>query len=254
MNGAVALRGWSAGLPGDGAWMGWVARNGRGLHLAQELDEARETLLPCGFVAWNRVAGIFAGAHESVPRAIVCDRIVYLARGLHGIDGSGNRGSNARIVASIEAIYRSGDGGNILGARPVEDEGGRKIFAMGCESERLAPTPTEASHCDFAVGGGKVLAVVGCGVEVGRDNVLVKAGDGFDGRILAWKLAGAAAIGTKSGEQVGSDDNESLAGQFVGHFLGPIAEAEYLVNENDNRGLGFDLRVNDRPAPCGCRA
>ena len=35
------------------------------------------------------------------------------------------------------------------------------------------------------------------------------------------------------------------AGEFVGHFFGPVAEAEDLVDEDDDGGFGFDLGVDD---------
>ena len=56
---------------------------------------------------------------------------------------------------------------------------------------------------------------------------------------------GAAAVGAEAGEQVGSDDDEALRGEFVGHLLGPVAEAEDLVNEDDDGGFGFDFGIDD---------
>ena len=116
---------------------------------------------------------------------------------------------------------------------------------MSGEGEGFATAPAEADDGDFAVGGGDFLAVVGCGVEVGVDDGGVEAGDGFGGGVHAGECVGAAAVGAEAGEQVGSDDDEALAGEFVGHLLGPVAEAEDFVDEDDDGGFGFDLGIDD---------
>ena len=89
-----------------------------------------------------------------------------------------------------------------------------------------------------------MFAVVSGGVEIGHHDVRIQAGDGFYGCVLAGEFTGAAAIGSEAGEQVGGNDDEALCGQLVGHFLGPVAEAEDLVNENDHGGFGFYFGIN----------
>ena len=131
------------------------------------------------------------------------------------------------------------------GPGAVEDEGGGEVFAMSGEGEGFAAAPAEAGDGDLAVGGGDFLGVVGCGVEVGVDDGGVETGDGFGGGVHAGEGVGAAVVGAEAGEQVGSDDDEALSGEFVGHLLGPVAEAEDLVDEDDDGGFGFDLGIDD---------
>ena len=131
------------------------------------------------------------------------------------------------------------------GRRAVEDEGGGKIVAMGGEGEGLAAAPAEAGDEELAVGGGQLLAVVGGGVEVGGDLVGGEAGDGLGDRVLRREGVGAAAVGAGAGEQVGRDDDVALGGELVGHLLGPVAEAEDLVDEDDDGGLLADLGIDD---------
>ena len=107
------------------------------------------------------------------------------------------------------------------------------------KAKDLPPPQQKPVDGDFAVACGKLLAIVGRGVQIGGHDLGIKAGDGLHGCVLAGKLARSAAIGAEAGEQVGSDDDEALCGQFVGHFFGPIAEAEDLVNEDDDRGFRF---------------
>ena len=90
-----------------------------------------------------------------------------------------------------------------------------------------------------------MLCIVGGGIQVGGDGGGVETGDGFDNCVLAGKLAGAAAVGAEAGKQVGRDDDESLRRQFIGHLLGPVGQAEDLVNENDDGGFVLDLGVDD---------
>src|SRR5207244_12766043 len=89
------------------------------------------------------------------------------------------------------------------------------------------------------------LSVVGGGVGIGGDDCGVEAGDGFGGGVDAGEGVGVAAVGAEAGEEIGSDDDEALSGEFVGHLLGPVAEAEDLVDEDDDGGFGFDLGVDD---------
>ena len=131
------------------------------------------------------------------------------------------------------------------GPRAVEDEGGGEVFAMSGEGEGFAAAPAEANGGDLSVAGGNLLGVVGGGVEVGGDDGGVEAGDGFDGGVHAGEGVGAAAVGAEAGEEVGGDDDEALSGELVGHLLGPVAEAEDLVDEDDDGGFGLDLGVDD---------
>ena len=71
------------------------------------------------------------------------------------------------------------------------------------------------------------------------------AGDGFGDGVLAGEGVGAAAVGAGAGEQVGRDDDVALRGEFVGHLLGPVAEAEDLVDHDDDGRLLADLGIDD---------
>ena len=215
------------------------------LHLPEKSDEALEGLFAGGLVAGYGVGGVFASAHEAVTCAIVGDGFIFFACGLHGFDGGRNGGSDAGVVASVEAIDRSVDGGYIRWAGAVEDEGSGEVFAVGGEGECFTAAPAEAGDSEFSVGGGEMLAVVGGCIEVSGDDVGVEAGDGFDGVVLAGEGVGAAAVGAEAGEQVGCDDDEALCGEFVGHFFGPVAEAEDLVDEDDYGCFPFDFGVDD---------
>ena len=90
------------------------------------------------------------------------------------------------------------------GRGTVEDKGGGEVFAMRGEGEGLASTPAEADHGDLAVGGGQLLAVVGCGVQIGGDHVRIEAGDGFDGCVLAREFAGPPPLGPKPESRSGA--------------------------------------------------
>src|ERR1700722_2342054 len=96
-----------------------------------------------------------------------------------------------------------------------------------------------------------MLAII-CGrIEVSSHAVRIQPGDGLGDRILTRKLAGSATVGTKAGEQVGSNDNVALGGEFIGHLLGPVAQAENLVDQDNDRSFGLHFRVDneglDRP-------
>jgi hypothetical protein len=164
----------------------------------QQLDQPGKSLLARRLIARHRVARILAGTHEAVSRAIVRNRLVFLARGLHCFDRAGNSGANARVVARVEPIHRSVIGGDIRRPWTIEHKGRRQIPAVGCEGEGLAPAPTEADDRDLAVGGGQMLAIVGRGVQVGENHTRIQAGHSFDRCILAGKLAGAAAVRAKA--------------------------------------------------------
>ena len=85
----------------------------RRAHLMQKLHEAREGLIARGFVGGDGVARVLSGTHKSVTSAIVRDRIVEFAGGLHRIGGGGDGGADPGIVACIEAVNGSDDGRNL---------------------------------------------------------------------------------------------------------------------------------------------
>src|ERR1019366_10133723 len=100
---------------------------------------------------------------------------------------------------------------------------------MRSERERLASAPAKARDEELAVGGRQFLAVVGRSVKVRGNLVGAQAGDGSRDGVLTGKGVGAAAVGPGTAEQVRRDYDVALRGQFVGHFLGPVAQAEDLV-------------------------
>ena len=63
--------------------------------------------------------------------------------------------------------------------------------------------------------------------------------------VLAARGVGAAAVGAGAAEQVGRDDDVALRGEFVGHLLGPVAEAEDLVDEDDDGRFVADFGIDD---------
>jgi len=87
-----------------------VAGGWSGFHLRDKSDETFEAFFARSFVAGDGVGGIFAGTHEAVARTVVCDGFVFLTCGLHGFGGGGQSGSDACVVAGVEAVDRSGDG------------------------------------------------------------------------------------------------------------------------------------------------
>jgi len=213
----------------------------------RSIDQRHQTLEAFGARCFVGCVGggIFAGAHESVARAIVDDRLILFAGGLHGVRGGGNGGRDAGVVAAVESVDGRGDGGDIGGRRAVEDEGGGEIAAVGGEVEGLATAPAEARDEELAVGRGQALAVVGGGVEVGGDDGGIERGDGLGDGVLAGEGIRSAAVGAEAGEQVGRDDDEALRGQLVGHLLGPVAEAEDLVDHEDDWRPLADLGIDD---------
>ena len=80
------------------------------LHLPKQRFQAREGLCARGGVGGVGVGGVFAGAHEAVACAIVGDGLILFAGGFHGVGGVWDRGADARVVAGVEAVDRSGDG------------------------------------------------------------------------------------------------------------------------------------------------
>ena len=116
---------------------------------------------------------------------------------------------------------------------------------MGGEVEGLATAPAEARDEETAVGRRQFFAVVGGGVEVGGDDDGIERGDGPGDGVLAGEGVCSAAVGAKAGEQVGRDDDEALRGELVGHLLSPVAEAEDLVDHEDDGGLLADLGIDD---------
>ena len=242
----MALRcGDSGFFCGYGFVVGRIARHGGTLHFFDEGDEAGEALVAGGFIGGAGVGG-FAGAHEAVACSVVGDRVVFFASGLHGFGGGGDGSADTGVVAGVEAVDGGGDGGDVRGPWAVEDEGCGEVFAVSGEGEGFASTPAEAGDGDLAVACGNFFGVVGCGVEVCVDDGGVEAGDGFGPVVArAGEGVGAAAVGAEAGEEVGGDDDEALASEFVGHLLSPITEAEDLVDEDDDGGFGFDLGVDD---------
>ena len=113
------------------------------------------------------------------------------------------------------------------------------------KAKDLPPPQQKPVTAILPLAAGIFFAVVGGGVEVGVDDGGVEAGDGFGGGVHAGEGVGAAAVGAEAGEQVGRDDDEALCGEFVGHLLGPVAEAEDLVDEDDDGRFGFDLGIDD---------
>jgi len=190
----------------------WVAGYGGRLHLLDESDETGEGLFACCFVAGHGVAGVFAGTHEAVTCAVVGDGLILFASGLHGDGGCGEGGTDACVVAGVEAIDRGGDRRDVRGSRAIEDKGGGEIFAVSGEGEGFASSPAEAGDGDLAVGCGELFAVVSCCVEVGVNDVGIEAGDSFDGGVLIGEGVRAAAVGTEASEEVRRDDDETLRG------------------------------------------
>ena len=224
--------------------MSWIAGHRRALHLFDESDEAGETLFT-GCLVGGRGIGCFACAHEAVACAIVGDGIVLFACGLHSFGGGGDGGADACIIACVKAVDGRSDGCYVRGARAVENEGRGEIFAMSSEGEGLSSTPAEARDGDLSVGCRNLFGIVGCGVEISVDYGCIEAGDGFGGGVHAGEGVGAAVVGAEAGEEIGCDDDEALSGELVGHLLGPVAEAEDLVDEDDDRGFGLDLGIDD---------
>src|ERR1017187_11005710 len=79
------------------------ARNFRGgLNCLQYGQLALPRLIVRGDVCWNGVRGVFAHAHKSVARAVVCDGIIFLVCGLHGLGCGGEKGVKARGGAATK--------------------------------------------------------------------------------------------------------------------------------------------------------
>lgn len=211
----------------------------------EESDEALEAFCASGFVARDGVVRVFSGAHEAVACALVGDGLVFFAGCLHGCNGGRNGGTDTGVVASVEAIDGGGDRGDIGRSGAVEDEGRGEVFAVGREGEGLTTSPAETCDCDLSVGGGDGLGVVGCGVQVGVNDVGVETGDGFRRGVHAGEGVGAATVGAEAGEEIRGDDDEALGGQFVGHLFGPVTESEDFVDKDDDRGFVFDLGIDD---------
>jgi len=180
-----------------------------------------------------------------VSGSVVGDGFEALACGLHRFDGGWERRADAGIVAGVEAEDRCGDGGNISGAGAIEDEGCGEVFAVSGEGERFATSPAETYGGDLAVSGGDLFGEVGYGVEVGGDGIGIEAGDGFRDGVHAREGVRATAVGAEAGEEIRRDDDEACGGQVVGHRFGPVGEAEYLVNKDNDRYLLLNLGVHD---------
>ena len=68
--------------------------------------------------------------------------------------------------------------------------------------------------------------------------------DGFRD-FVAGKIGSAAAIGRHAGKQIGSDGDVTGGGDFVGEFLGPIAQAKNFVDDQDDGLFVFRLGIDD---------
>src|SRR5579875_2906582 len=112
---------------------------------AEQVDEALEAGLARGRVGSAGVRSL-AGTHEAVTGAVVDDRLIGLAGGLHRLLRLGNGGGDAGIVLGVEAVDRGSDVLHQLrrGRRTVEDEGCAEISAVRCEQEGLATAPAES--------------------------------------------------------------------------------------------------------------
>jgi len=218
---------------------------GSALQLLYQGDKTGKSFFAGLLVARNGVGGVFARAHEAVAGAVVGDWLIFLVSGLHGFGGRGDGCADASVIAGVEAVDGRCDGGDVSRAGAIEDEGGGEIFAVGCEGEGFPATPAEADGGDLAVACGNLLCVVGYGVEIGIDALGIETGYSFGGGVHAGKFAGAAAVGAEAGEKIGSDDDEALGGELVCHLLGPVAEAEDLMDKNDDGCLLLDLGVDD---------
>lgn len=211
----------------------------------EQAGEAFKCLIARCLVCGVGIGRIFTGAHKTVAGSVVGNGVVLLACGLHRLGRDGNRGIDACVVASVKPIDWRGDRRELGGWRSVEDEGCGKVFAMRRKGEGLATSPAEACSDEGPVRGRNLFSIVGCSIEVGIDLIGVESGDGFRGGVHAGEGIGVATIGPSAGEQVWGDNDVAGGGKLVGHLLGPVGEAEDLVNKDDDGNLLADLRVDD---------
>ena len=115
---------------------------------------------------------------------------------------------------------------------------------MRREGERLSAAPAEADGGDLAVAGRNLLRVIGCRIQVGEHAVRIKRGDGLHRRVLAGELAGPAAIGAEARKQVGRHHDITLRGQFIGHLLSPVGQAEDLVDKHHHRDFSLYFGIH----------
>src|SRR5580698_5433816 len=136
--------------------------------------------------------------------------------------------------------------GNSRGIRPwpIKDKSSIQVFAMRRKSEGLTPTPAKTSDSKLAIRRRQLLGVIGSSIQIGSDGIRIETGNGFDGRILIWKCAASAAIGTEAREQVGRDGNVASGGQIIRHAARPIAEAKDFVNYQHDRRFFLYLRID----------
>ncbi len=159
----------------DYVWSAWDGEGGfaGAVELLEDCGHAAKASSRASLVGGGHIAGcggILAGAHEAVARAVIDDGLILFAETLHGRGGGGDRGTDAGVVAGVEAVDGGGDVlESVIRRRgAVEDEGCGEIIAMGGEGEGLAAAPAVAGDEELAVGGGDGLGVVGGGVEVGK--------------------------------------------------------------------------------------
>jgi hypothetical protein len=139
----------------------------------EQSDQAGQSLLASSLVARDCVVGVFACSHEAMASAIVSHLLILLAGRLHGCGCGWNRGADAGIVPAIETVHRSDNAGHVRRSGTIEDEGCRKVFAVGGKGERLASAPTETYYRDFAIACGNLLREIGSGVQVSVDTVRI---------------------------------------------------------------------------------
>src|ERR1700722_864519 len=187
----------------------------------------------------------FACAHEAVSGAVIDHWLELFPRRIHLRRGVRKRGINPRIVASIKSVDRSFDPGHgiFVRGRAIEDKSRGQVRAIGGEAESLPAAPAEASHKQLAIGRGKLVAVVGNGVEVGCDLVRIQMAHRFRHLVLR-KVGGTATVRTHSREQVWSDSDIAGCGYLVGKILDPIRHAKDFVDQNYYRPLILRLGIN----------
>src|SRR5262249_43637417 len=80
--------------------------------------------------------------------AIIGDRVIRFAYGLHSGDCIGNGGIDPRVVSGVKAVHVSLDSrhGFLLWRSAVKDKRRGQISAIRGEAERLAAAPAKAAN------------------------------------------------------------------------------------------------------------
>src|SRR5439155_23364396 len=107
------------------------------------------------------------------------------------------------------------------------------------------PAPAEADGGGFSAGGRKLVAIIAHGVQARGDLISLQIAHGFDDLIAAGEGIGAAAVFTVAGKKIGSNGDETVGGELVGDRANPIAEAEDLVDDDDDRRFILALGIDD---------